>query len=288
MVGELAHHLRRLADRRTHPAELGLVRPRRGTRRRGAPRRTPAPTNPRHRDGLHARRVLVRRWPPRRRAPPLAPGGLCVSITVGHASIVSNCRSRTSRICGLIQYENWTSAVVGSGYVRADAGLRKVLSRLDGCRRRRRSMDSADPARVDPGQHPVQRHCPWLAGHLPIAARPAVEAPRTQGRPRTMAGRIGPRQRVPPDSCWQGPGERRLRPRRVVRALAVQRDGTSWHRSDHADLVDAPPHRPLRRSRPAGWSCSSTTRRQSGSRRGSCSIAARPRCATSTPATTVT
>ena len=86
----------------------------------------------------------------------------------------------------------------------------------------------------------------------------------------------------------QGPRERGHGARRVVGALAVQRDGAARHRPDHADVVDAPPGRRYRATARPRRRAVRLHRRRSGSRRGSCSIAARRRCATSTPATTAT
>ena len=97
-----------------------------------------------------------------------------------------------------------------------------------------------------------------------------------------------PGQRVPPDAGGQGPRERRDGPRRVVGALAVQRDGAARHRSDHADVVDAPPRRPGGAPARPRRRAVRLHRSRSGSRHGSCSIAARRRCAISTPATTAT
>ena len=59
-------------------------------------------------------------------------------------------------------------------------------------------MDAADRPRADPRQHPLQRHRPRAARHLPLAARPAAAPPRAQGRGRAVAVADRAGQRVPP------------------------------------------------------------------------------------------
>ena len=188
VVGELAHHHRRSG---------GSSRPSRRARSARRGRGTPCvaevleglvrPTCPRRRGVRRARRAPVRRPAAQATSSASRAWASWVSINVVMPSIVPNRGRRASRISELIQYEIWTPATARRGYVGAHAGLRQVLSRLDGRRGRRRPVDAADPARADPRQHPVQRHRPRPAGHLPVAAGAAAQAPRTQGRARALA-----------------------------------------------------------------------------------------------------
>ena len=69
------------------------------------------------------------------------------------------------------------------------ARLRPVLPRRPRHRGARRPVDAADRPGAGPRQHPLQRHRPRPARHLPVAARPAPAPPRAQGRRRARGRR---------------------------------------------------------------------------------------------------